>query len=223
MRVLVVEDLEVLATARSGPGCAARAWPSTWSWTGTTRSSTSPSPGTTWWCSTGTCPACTATRSAGGSSPAGCDSRVLMLTAASTIRDRVDGLGLGRRRLPAQAVRLRRAGGPGPGAGPPLGRRPLPPVLVMRRPDPRPGPPDRVPGRAAARPQPEGVRRAGVPAGRRPAGWCPPRNCSNGSGTRRPTRSPPRSRRRSAGCGPSSATRRSSRPSARAGTGSEET
>ena len=37
-------------------------------------------------------------------------SRLLMLTAAATNDDLIDGLGLGRRRLPAQAVRL-----PGPG------------------------------------------------------------------------------------------------------------
>ena len=36
-------------------------------------------------------------------------SRVLMLTAAGTVEDRVDGLVLGSRRLPDQAVRHRRA------------------------------------------------------------------------------------------------------------------
>ena len=44
------------------------------------------------------------------------ESRVLMLTAASSVKDRVEGLGLGRRRLPAQTVRLLRTGGPRPGS-----------------------------------------------------------------------------------------------------------
>ena len=48
-------------------------------------------------------------------------SRVLMLTAASTVADRVDGPRPRRRRLPAQAVRLRRAGRQGAGAGPAVG------------------------------------------------------------------------------------------------------
>ena len=33
-----------------------------------------------------------------------CESRVIMLTAAGTVRDRVDGLGTGRRRLPPQTL-----------------------------------------------------------------------------------------------------------------------
>ncbi len=46
-------------------------------------------------CSTATFPASTATRCAGPSWPSGTPHRVLMLTAAGTIGDRVDGLGLG--------------------------------------------------------------------------------------------------------------------------------
>ena len=42
----------------------------------------------------------------------------------------------------------------------------------------------------------------------RPAWSSPPRNCSNESGMKPPTPSPPRSRRPCTGCGPSSATRR---------------
>ena len=50
-------------------------------------------------------------------------SRVLMLTAASTVARAGRGPRARRRRLPAQAVRLRRAGRPRPGAGPPVRRR----------------------------------------------------------------------------------------------------
>ena len=93
MRVLVTEDDEVLATAvaaglrREGMAVdvaldGGRPW-STWR-----------STAMTWWCWTGTCPACTATTcralAAGRSA-----SRVLMLTAARSVRDRVEGLGLG--------------------------------------------------------------------------------------------------------------------------------
>ena len=70
------------------------------------------------------------------------ETRVLMLTAASTIRDRVEGLGLGADDyLPkpfdfAELVARIRA----------LGRRavaPLPPLLRARGCEPRPGPADR--------------------------------------------------------------------------------
>ena len=78
----------------------------------------------------------------------------------------------GRRRLPAQAVRLRRARGPRPGPRPALRGRAAA-RAGMRRPDPGPGPPRRVPGRAAAGAQPEGVRACwsacSPPAGR----WSP--------------------------------------------------
>ncbi len=91
------------------------------------------------------------------------DTRILMLTAASTVRDRVDGLGLGADDyLPkpfdfAELTARVRA----------LGRRssaPLPPTLQAgdivldpgRRVALRAGPPPR--------PEPEGVRPAGVPA-----------------------------------------------------------
>ena len=97
-------------------------------------------------------------------------SRVLMLTAASTVRDRVEGLGLGADDyLPkpfdfAELVARVRA----------LGRRPATaaaPGPRTRRPDARPRPPGRVPRRAAPGPQPQGVRAAGVPArGRGPGG-----------------------------------------------------
>ena len=141
-----------------------------------------------------------------------------MLTAASTIADRVEGLGLGADDyLPkpfdfAELVARIRA----------LARRagaPLPPVLpaaTCRWTRPA----GRGPGRAAAGPDPEGVRGAGMPARRAAARWSRPRNCWNGSGTRTPTCSPPRSRPPSAGCAPSWVTRRSSTPSARAATGS---
>ena len=65
----------------------------------------------------------TATRCAGGSSAGHSGSRVLMLTAASTVTRAGGRPGPRRRRLPAQAVRLRRTGRPRPRSGPPLGRR----------------------------------------------------------------------------------------------------
>ena len=150
------------------------------------------------------------------------DCRVLMLTAASTVKDRVDGLGLGAddylpkpfdfSELVARVRALGRRSTPAPR------RRPS----RLRRPHARPEPPRRVPGRTAPGAQPQGVRRARMPPRLAATGSSPPRSCSNGSGTRPPTRSPPRSRRPCAGCGPSSATRPSSRPSARAATGSED-
>ena len=149
-------------------------------------------------------------------------SRILMLTAAGSLTDRVEGPGHGRRRLPGQALRLPRADRPGPRPRPPR-RHAAAPGARARRHQARPGQPHRVPGRAAAGPQRQGIRRPGVPARLRRAGSSPPRNCWNGSGTRRPTRSPPRSSRPCTGCGPSSATRPSSTPSARAATGSENT
>ena len=54
-----------------------------------------------------------------------------MLTARDTVDDRVTGLDCGRRRLPREAVRLRGARGPAPGARPPGRER-------ARRPDPAP-------------------------------------------------------------------------------------
>ena len=99
----------------------------------------------------------------------GAGSRVLMLTAASTVRDRVEGLGLGAddylpkpfdfAELVARVRALARRSAPA-----------VPPVLAAG--DLRLDPAHRVAraGRAAARPQPEGVRRARVPAGGRGTG-----------------------------------------------------
>ena len=75
--------------------CAARAWRSTSRSTAATRSRTWRSTATTSSCSTVTSPSCTATRCAGRCVADGGHTRVLMLTAASTIRDRVEGLELG--------------------------------------------------------------------------------------------------------------------------------
>jgi DNA-binding response OmpR family regulator len=47
---------------------------------------------------------------------AGMTTPILMLTALDTLEDKVQGLRIRRRRLPSQAVRLRRAAGAGPGA-----------------------------------------------------------------------------------------------------------
>ena len=97
-------------------------------------------------------------------------SRVLMLTAASTVKERVDGLGLGADDyLPkpfdfAELVARVRA----------LARRSaaaLPPTLESGDVTLDPSRPDGVPGRAAPGAVPEGVRGPGVPARlRRPGG-----------------------------------------------------
>ena len=91
-------------------------------------------------------------------------SRVLMLTAAGTVKERVEGLGLGADDYLAKpfdfselVARIRA-----------LGRRaaaPLPPTLESGDLTLDPEPPRRVSRRAAARPQPQGVRRPRVPAG----------------------------------------------------------
>ena len=149
----------------------------------------------------------------------GCESRVLMLTAASSVKARVEGLGLGADDyLPkpfdfTEMVARVQALGRRPGA-------PQPPGLVYRD--------------VTLDPQKRTASRAGRPLASAPrsspssnACWQPgrsrslPRSCSNGYGTRPPTRSPPPSKPPSTGCGPSWATRRSSRPSARPATESE--
>ena len=63
--------------------------------TATRRWSGSASTTTTWSCSTATCRGRTATTCAGRSSTPAAPTRVLMLTAAAEVRDRVDGLALG--------------------------------------------------------------------------------------------------------------------------------
>ena len=59
-----------------------------------------------------------------------CLSRILMLTAAGSIKDRVTGTRPGGRRLPAQAVRPLGARGPDPRSEPAGGIRAVPPVLA---------------------------------------------------------------------------------------------
>ena len=49
----------------------------------------------------------------------GSPARILMLTAAGGLQEKVDGFGARRRRLPGQAVRVRRAARPRAGPGPP--------------------------------------------------------------------------------------------------------
>ncbi len=98
-------------------------------------------------------------RLAAGRSP----SRILMLTAAGSLRERVEGLDLGADDylakpfdFPELTARVRA-----------LGRRaavPMPPVLECECHKTRPQQPGRIPGRAAADPQRQGVRRPGVPA-----------------------------------------------------------
>src|SRR6266545_681405 len=68
----------------------------------------------------------------------------------------------GRRRLPAETVRLRRAGGADPGARPPVRDRRAADARGRRH-HARPRPQGGDPGRAAPGSQPEGVRGPGVP------------------------------------------------------------
>ena len=137
---------------------------------------------------------------------AGGRSRVLMLTGASENQDLVEGLGLGADDYLAKpfafAVLVARIGA--------LARRAqpsIPPVLehgdivldTANRCAQRAGRP------LALRPKEFAVLE---PATRRPRPGRPGRGArSNASGTRTPTRSQPRSRSRSAGCEPNSATR----------------
>ena len=121
----------------------------------------------------------------------GCRSRVLMLTAAATIEDRVDGLQPRRRRLSAQTVRVRGACGPDPGVVP-AGPARNAPGAGTPRPAAGFGAADRQP---AAANRWSSARRSSVrwsccwpPR----AGWSRPKNCWKGCGTRWPTRSPPR-------------------------------
>src|ERR1700733_11824835 len=98
-------------------------------------------------------------RLAAGRSP----SRILMLTAAGSLSDRVDGLGMGADDYLAKPFDFPRADGPGPRPRPPGGGAAAtgPPG---RRHQARPGRSQRVPGRAAAGAQRQGVRRPGVSA-----------------------------------------------------------
>ena len=63
-------------------------------------------------CSTSGCPTSTGSRSAGACAARGNRIPILMLTARDAVSDRIDGPRRGRRRLPGQAVRRRRAQGP---------------------------------------------------------------------------------------------------------------
>ena len=115
--------------------------------------------------------------------------RILILTAAAGIRDRVDGLGLGAddyltkpfafAELAARIQALARR--------PPAGVRPG--ARPRRRRARHPAAPG-VPRRAAARPDAEGVRRAVGPDARGRARSSAPRSCSSRPGTSTPTRSP---------------------------------
>ena len=172
------------------PGCAGRAWPSTSRCTATQRWTGPRSPATTWSSSTATCPACTATTCAARSWPSGHARRVLMLTAAGTVADRVAGLGLGADDyLPkpfafAELVARIRA----------LGRRSRPAIAAgarTRRHPPGPRPADGAAATAGAcqlSPKEFAVLR--VAAGRATVRSCRPRSCWRRPGTRPPTRSP---------------------------------
>ena len=124
---------------------------------------------------------------------AGGRSRVLMLTAAATIEDRVDGLGLGADDyLPkpfafAELVARLRA----------LLRRAQPSLApVLERGDLRldPARRQREPGRAGRWTWGRRSSACSSCCSPRRGGWSPPRNCSRGCGTRWPTRSRARSR-----------------------------
>ena len=106
-------------------------------------------------------------------------------------------------RLPSQAVRFRRTRRAGPGPRP-AGPVREPGHVRVRRPRRRSGPPAgpaEAGGSLAL--SPEGVRRPRMSRWRRTAGWSRARSSWNGCGTKPSTRSPPRSRPRSSGCGTS--------------------
>ncbi len=97
----------------------------------------------------------------------GTDLRIVMLTARGKLLDRVRGLDVGRRRLPRQAVRTGRAHRSTAGGAAAGDQR------FLLGPHPRLGTPGRCatpgpPRRARAQADPEGVRRAALPA--EPAG-----------------------------------------------------
>ena len=151
-------------------GCAARAWRSTWCWTALPPSSTSASRPMTWWCWTGTCPAVHG------------DEICRKLAARPVGQPGADadggqhgqgprgGSGPRRRRLPDQALRLRRARRANPCHRPPAGaprcRQCSSTAMTL----------DPAAGSRSGRGRrldlsPEGVRAAGVPARRgRPCG-----------------------------------------------------
>jgi len=115
--------------------------------------------------------------------------RVLMLTAASTVRDRVDGLGLGADDYPAQTLRLRGAHRPraGPGAGAPRPRcRPSWNAATWTL-DPNRRAASRAGRRLELSPKEFALLECLLASAGR---WSRPRSCSSASGTRRPTRSP---------------------------------
>ena len=117
--------------------------------------------------------------------------RVLMLTAAAGVDDRVAGLGLGADDyLPkpfAFAELVARVQALGRGSRPAA-----PPVLERARHPARPAPPRGVPRRPVRAAVPQGVRGAGGAAAGRRAASCRPSSCWRRRGTSTPTRSPRR-------------------------------
>src|SRR6266536_776754 len=96
----------------------------------------------------------------------GAETRILMLTAATAVQERVAGLGPRRRRLPDQTIRVRRAHRPDPGAGAQGAARRAPRAGTRRHPA-RPPSPHRHPRRRAHSAVPQRVRRARRAAARR--------------------------------------------------------
>ena len=185
-------------------GSRTRATTSTPSSGATTRSTSSSGTTTTSPSSTGGCPARRASTSSPGRAGTTSPTALLMLTARDAPPDRIQGLDAGRRRLPRQAVRLRRAAGAGPRAAAPAARR--------RRAGPRAGPgrrsiPSGARSRSTARPLGLTVDRVPDPrapdARARRRSWTARRSPST-PGRTRPTRSArTRSTSSSAGCAPS--------------------
>ena len=166
MRVLVVEDERQLADAIAARAARARAWPSTSPTTAQRALRTRRVTGYDVVVLDRDLPGDARRRRVPrGSSPTAPTTRVLMLTAAGDARRPGRRAVARRRRLPGQAVRVRRAGRPGAGARPARRARRARRCCDARRHRARPGPPRRRPRRAAGRADPQGVRRARGAAG----------------------------------------------------------
>lgn len=95
---------------------------------------------------------------------AGIETPVLMLTARSSVEDRIPGAGPRRGRLPDQALRHRGTAGPGPGADPAEGHAAGRGPVLRGHPAGSPAA-GAVPGRGTDPAGPQGISGNGVPFG----------------------------------------------------------